>query len=115
MTLRARECAWPGMTNFAELDEMIRRGWGDVPQTQIPSNWRESEPHPRACGRPRRREGEDAGRSRQERLDRVAAAMREKNLGNARKKLAARMQRARAGRWARFGGSGVAENGKELL
>ena len=29
------------MNPFAELDELIAAGWGDVPQTKIPADWRE--------------------------------------------------------------------------
>lgn len=27
-------------TPLSVLDEMIRQGWGDIPQTKIPPNWR---------------------------------------------------------------------------
>lgn len=29
------------MTPLSELTEMIRRGWGNVPQTEIPADWRD--------------------------------------------------------------------------
>jgi hypothetical protein len=31
-------------TSMRELDEMIRRGWGDTPQSEIPEDWRTRKP-----------------------------------------------------------------------
>lgn len=32
------------MLPIETLDEMIARGWGDVPRDKIPDNWRDSPP-----------------------------------------------------------------------
>ena len=32
---------------LAELDELIRKGWGNVPQHKIPADWRERYPNGR--------------------------------------------------------------------
>ncbi len=34
-----------GHKRLAELDELVRDGWGDVPQTYIPENWRSFPPN----------------------------------------------------------------------
>ena len=40
-SLAAREIANSmGLQPMADLDLMIRNGWGDTPQTKLPSDWR---------------------------------------------------------------------------
>lgn len=67
---------------IAELDELIRAGWGDVKRSKIPENWRDHTPPETAAEL-----GRKAYHSAAERRQRHAAAMRSRVGSDGRRAL----------------------------